>query len=127
MSAYAANVHCLDTRRKDCATGHLERKKTGHWYMVFRTKDEFRTINTWTKDRAEAQAQLDAILAKKNAEMAKALAKIPLAKVWRQYDESPNAFRFSAKIKRKKRSAWLYLAEWMYEHHPKIVEAKKIT
>ena len=60
----------MDTRRKDCATGHLERKKTGYWYMVFRTKDEFRTINTWTKDRDEAQAQLDAILAKKNAEMA---------------------------------------------------------
>ena len=38
----------MDTRRKDCATGHLERKKTGYWYMVFRTKDEFRTINTQT-------------------------------------------------------------------------------
>lgn len=117
----------MDTRRKDCASGHLERKKTGYWYMVFRTKDEFRTINTWTKDRAEAQAQLDAILAKKNAEMAEAIEKIPLSKVWRQYDESPNAFRFEEKVKRKKRSAWLYLAEWMHEHHPEIDEAAKIT
>ena len=117
----------MEKIRRERAPGHLEKKKTGYWYMVFRTKDEFRTINTRTKDRAEAQAQLDAKLSQMNEEIDAALAKIPLAKVWRQYDESPNAFSHTAKIKRKKRSAWLYFAEWMQETHPEVDEARKIT
>ena len=109
------------------AAGHLELKHTGYWYIVVRTKLEFRSINTETKDRAEAERRLEAFLADVRRRKEEACAAIPLAKVWDQYERSPNAYRHDEKVKIKKRSAWLYVAEWMRDNHPEVDEASKIT
>jgi integrase len=107
--------------------GHLELKHTGYWYIVVRTKQEFTTINTWTKDRAEAGRKLEAFLADIRRKKEEACAAIPLAKVWDQYERSPNAYRHDEGVKLKKRSAWLYVAEWMRDNHPEVDDASKIT
>ncbi|MBQ3748906.1 MAG: site-specific integrase, partial [Kiritimatiellae bacterium] len=109
------------------AAGHLELKKTGYWYIVVRTRDEFRAINTETKSREEAEGKLEAFLADVRRRKEEACAAIPLAKVWDQYERSPNAYRHDEATRRKKRSAWLYVAEWMRDNHPEADEASKIT
>lgn len=107
--------------------GHLELKHTGYWYIIVRTKHEFRSINTQTKDRAEAEMKLEAFLSGIRRQKEDACAAIPLAKVWSQYERSPNAYRHDEQAKHKKRSAWLYVAEWMRDNHPEVDEASKIT
>lgn len=107
--------------------GHLERKKSGLWYIVIRTKEEFKAINTGTKERDEAQRMLDAHLEESRRQKEMSVRSVPLAKVWNQYESSPNAYRHPEKLRQKKRSAWLYFAEWMQETHPEVDEASKIT
>ena len=111
----------------DRPVGHLELKHTGYWYIVARTKDKFTSINTRKRDRAEAQKTLDVFLSEARRKIEERRGAIPLAKAWTQYENSPNSRRHDEKAKRKKRSAWLLVAEWMQVAHPDADEAAKIT
>lgn len=107
--------------------GHLELKHTGYWYIIIRTKNEFTSINTGAKDRAEAERQLEAFLDEARRKIEEAHAAIPLAKIWEQFENSQNTYRLKEDVRRKKRSAWLYFAEWMRDNYPEVDEAAKIT
>lgn len=117
----------MSRRSGERPVGHLELKKTGYWYIVVRTKDEFTATNTHCRNKAEAQKMLDEFLSEARREIEAARNSIPLAKVWTQYEESSNSFRHDAVAKRKKRSAWLAVAEWMQSAHPEVDEAAKVT
>lgn len=115
-------------RRPGCSpAGHLERKHTGYWYIVVRTKERFMSINTRRRDKAEAQTALDGFLAEARRKIEEKYAAIPLAKVWTQYENSPNSRRCDEKAKIRKRAAWFAMAEWMQSAHPEVDEAAKIT
>lgn len=117
----------MSGRFTDRPVGHLEQKKTGYWYIVARTKCGFTAINTRTKDRAEAQKALEEFLSEERRKLDERIAAIPLAKVWKQYEDSPNAYRHEEKARRKKRGAWFAVAQWMQGAHPEVDDAAKIT
>ena len=103
--------------------GNLQREKSGRWTMRVGIKGVRYCRSTRTKDRDQAERELQRFL----APFGLGEHRLPLADVWLEYLKSPNRNELAKTTLNGKRNTWLQFAKWMEHFYLPVKDLGGIT
>lgn len=108
---------------REKGTGNLQREKSGRWTARVAIDGKRFSRSTRTRDRAKAEAFLNRML----APFGLGDKTIPLARVWREYEMSPNRREQSGSTMNSKRAVWMHFAAWIEANHVEITHLNRLS
>lgn len=102
--------------------GSLQREKSGRWTVRVSVCGKQYSRSARTCDRAKAEAYLQRFL----QPFGLGEKTIPFARVWQEYEKSPNRRELAVSTMRSKKQIWMHFSGWMENNHPEATQLKML-